>query len=66
METIYLPKGCLEVVKEPNVFKVCRTLVKNEPKTNEMVKFFMEGSGFMYKGFIFRKTTEYCYLKLYI
>lgn len=66
METIYLPKGCLEIVGEnDNTFKVCKELMEKEPKQNEIVKFFMLGSGYTYKGLVYHKTPTHIYIKLY-
>lgn len=66
---IVIPNGCCEYVYErngelkPNHFKILRSLIPNEPKTNVIIQILM-GSGFIYNGMIYHKTKEYAYIYL--
>ena len=60
-----IPAGVLEIAKDNgSCFKVKRVVLREEPKKDTLVSFFMEGSGFSYVGMVYHKNEEYMYFRL--
>ena len=64
-KTIIIPAECLEPTEKINHFRVWKEMVEGDAKKNEMVNFFLKGSGFVYHGEIYHKTKDYLFIYLY-